>query len=139
MIQPTINYIAVLVAAIVSMVLGALWYSPLLFAKPWMKLSGMTEQKMNEAKKKGMAIMYVLAFVGCFVTSYVMAHFVDYTEATTFFLGMQAGFWIWLGFLATTTLGMVLWEGKPWALWMLNNGHLLLNLLVMGGILAMWA
>lgn len=137
MVQLVINYVAVLVAAIVSMVLGALWYSPLLFAKPWMRLSQMTEQKIKQAKK-GMTLAYVLAFLGCFVTAFVLAHFVDYTQATTFAMGMQTGFWIWLGFLATTTLSMVLWEGKSWALWVLNNGHLLVNLLVMGGILAVW-
>lgn len=41
-------------------------------------------------------------------------------------------------FIAPVTLGVVLWEGKPWKLWVLNNGYQLLSLLVMGVILAIW-
>src|SRR2546430_3690237 len=36
-----VNYLAVLVAAVAVFVLGWLWYSPLLFYKPWMRLRGM--------------------------------------------------------------------------------------------------
>lgn len=50
----------------------------------------------------------------------------------------MVGFWNWLGFVAPVTLGGVLWEGKPWKLWGLNNGYQLLSLLVMGVILALW-
>ena len=110
--EPVINSLAVLVAAIVSMAIGALWYSPLLFAKQWMRLSGMTDTKIKQAKAKGMAGSYLLAFAGCLVTAYVLAHVVDYTDATSFALGIQTGFWIWLGFSATTTLRTVLEEGK---------------------------
>ena len=47
-----VNYLAVLVAAIVSMVIGGLWYSPLLFGNVWMKLSGITQKDVEKAKKK---------------------------------------------------------------------------------------
>jgi hypothetical protein len=49
-----INYLAVLVAALVSMVIGGLWYSPLLFGNIWMKLSGITQKDVEKAKKQGM-------------------------------------------------------------------------------------
>ncbi len=133
-----VNYLAVLVAAIVQMVVGALWYSPMVFGKMWMKLSGLNAKQLEEAKKKGMGKSYFLMFLGTLVMSYVLAHFVFYTGATSFILGMQTGFWIWLGFLATTTMGMVLWDNKPWSLYVLNNGYNLVVLLLMGGILAVW-
>jgi len=72
-----------LVAAIAGMLIGAFWYSPLLFGKLWMRLSGLTEKQLNEAKKKGMGKLYFIAFIGILVMSYVLAHFVDYTESTT--------------------------------------------------------
>ena len=137
-VEVTINYAAVLVAAVAGMVLGALWYSPLLFGKMWMSLSGITDKQIGEAKKKGMTKSYILAFVGTLVMAYVLAHFVDYTQATTLAGGLQAGFWIWLGFVATTFLGMVLWEGKPWKLYFLNVAYYLVELLLMGAILASW-
>ena len=139
MAEASINYLAILIAAIVSMVIGALWYSPVLFGKLWMKLSGISEKQIQDAKKKGMTKSYALAFLGTLVMSYVLAHFVDYAEATTFASGMQTGFWIWLGFLVTTMLGTVLWEGKPVKLYFLNIAHYFVVLLITGGMLALWA
>lgn len=132
-----VNYWAVLVAAIVSMVIGFVWYGPL-FGKTWMKLSGHTPKDMEKAKKKGMGKSYALMIVSTLVMSYVLAHFVDYAGAVTAWGGVVAGVWIWLGFIATVTLGKVLWEGKPWSLWVLDNAHYLVSLAVMGAILAVW-
>ena len=56
-----INYVAVLVAAVANMILGSLWFGPI-FGKMWVKASGMTREKMEEAKKKGMAGSYALMF-----------------------------------------------------------------------------
>ena len=138
MAQPAINYLAVLVSAVIGMVIGALWYSPLLFGKLWMKLSGMTEKQLNEAKKKGMGKMYFVAFIGVLLMSYVLAHFVDYTDSRTFVQGMQTGFWLWLGFIIPILIGSVLWENKSFKFYLLNIIHYLVVLFVMGGILAVW-
>ncbi|MBI2548007.1 DUF1761 domain-containing protein [Candidatus Woesearchaeota archaeon] len=133
----SINYLAVIVAAVASMALGAFWYSPMGFGKMWMKLSGITPQatkNMKESAKKS----YALGFLCALITSYVLAHFVKYTESTTVVDGMLTGFWIWFGFVATVTLGVVLWEGKSFRLYLLNNGYNLLSLLLMGMILTLW-
>ena len=58
----TINYIAVLVAAIVNMVLGFLWYGPL-FGKQWIQMMNFDKKKMAEAKRKGMGKTYAVAFI----------------------------------------------------------------------------
>src|SRR3989338_618967 len=138
MAQPVINYLAVFVAAIASMVLGFLWFGPL-FGKQWTSLMGFDKKKMEEMKKKGMPPQtWALMIIGTLVTSYVLAHFVDYLDATTFAGALQAGFWIWLGFFASVMLGMVLWEGKPWKLYYLVVAYNLVNLLVMASILALW-
>ena len=50
----------------------------------------------------------------------------------------NSGLWNGLGFVALVTLGVVLWEGKPWKLWVLMNGHYLVSLLIMGVLLAFW-
>ena len=56
MVLPTVDvsWVAVIVVAIISFVIGMLWYSPLLFGKQWMKLSDIGDKKMKEMKKKGM-------------------------------------------------------------------------------------
>src|SRR3989338_6056062 len=111
-----INYLAVLVSAVAGFVIGALWYS-VLFGKVWMRLSGMDKKKIEKERKKGMAKSYAAGFAVLVVMAFVLAHFVDMAEATTVLEGAQAGFWAWLGFVATVMLNKVLWEGKPFNLY----------------------
>ncbi len=136
-----INYLAVAAAAIASMVIGFVWYGPL-FGKTWMKLSGIAPEKIDPAKAPGMWKTYVLAFVGSYVMSYVLAHSLVFAAAyfgmSGVSSGLMSGFWNWLGFIAPVTLAAVLWESKPWKLWVLTNGYYLVTLLVMGTILSVW-
>ncbi len=131
------NYIALLVTAIVGYIIGALWYSPLLFGKLWCKLSGFTKKDMNKAKNDGkMWIRYVTMFVSTLIMTAVLAIFT--AGETTFNGGALIGGWIWLGFLATTMLGMVLWNNKPFKLYVVMTGHYLVALVIMGGMLGVW-
>lgn len=136
-VQVSINYLAVLAAAVASMIVGFLWYGPL-FGKMWIKLMNFDKKKMEEAKKKGMGKAYALTFLTSLIMSYVLAHFVDYLGAKTITDGIILGFWVWIGFLATTQIGSVLWEGKPVKLYLINAMHYLVTLAVMGAILAVW-
>lgn len=136
-----INYFAVLVAAILNIVLGFLWYGPL-FGKQWMKLSGMSKEKIESMKKKGMTKTYVMVLVSSFVMSYVLAHALvfasGYLKVYGLSAGIMSGFWNWIGFVAPVILGPVLWEGRPYKLWILNSSYYLVSLLLMGSILAVW-
>lgn len=136
--QVDINLLAVFVAAIVSMVLGALWYSPPVFGRMWMELSGIKEETMQEMRRKGLGKSYAVSFAGTLVMSYVLAHFVVYTQSTAITQGAQTGIWLWLGFIVPVLLGTVLWEGKPVKLYALNIAYQLVSLAIMGGILAAW-
>ncbi len=138
MIVISVNLIAVLIAALASMVIGMLWYSPFLFAKPWLQASGLNEKKLKATKGTTMARTMLIAFFSNLLMSYVLAHFVDYTSATTAFMGAQTGFWLWLGFIMPVQLGSVLWEQKPAEFFLINTAHQLVNLLVMGALLAVW-
>lgn len=133
-----INILAVLVAALINMVIGAVWYSPMVAGKAWMKATGITMKDIEAAKKKGMAASYVMGLVGSLVMAYVLAHIVDFTNSTTVVLGIQAGFWSWLGFVATVSLNHIAWEGKSWSYWVINNGYTLISLMIMGALLAVW-
>ena len=135
-----VNYLAVLAAAIVSFVIGWVWHSPVLFGKAWMKLSNMDKKKIESHKKSGkMCPSLFFQFAATLVTGYVLAYFVSYVGARTAMDGVVLGFWVWLGFFATTQLGMVLWENKPFKLYLINTLHYLVTLAVMGAILAVWA
>lgn len=140
-------YLAILVAAIAAHVLGFLWYGPL-FGKTWMKLMNVTEKDKGKAKHEGMTKV----MVGSFLTTLVMAvvldflisevGYVDVTGTSPFLWnalgGALTGAIAWLGFLATTQMGMVFWENKPWSLYALNTIHYLVTLVVMGAIIGAW-
>ena len=133
-----INYLAVFLSAILSMIIGSLWYSPIMFGNIWMKLGGMSPKDIEKAKKKGMGKLYFAAFIGSLVAAFILAHFVQYVIASTFFEGMETGCWLWLGFVAPVLLGSVLWESRPVRYYLINVSYWLVNLALMGGILAVW-
>lgn len=135
-----INYLAVLVAAVANMILGAWWFSPAGFGKAWMKEMGFTQDDIEKAKKKGMGKSYALMFVGALVMAYVLAYIIGVFAPLPMPLvdGALAGFWTWLGFIATVGLGMVLWNGKSWKLYSITMGYWFVALLIMGAILGSW-
>jgi len=137
-----INYFAVLVGAIITMGLGFWWYSPMGFGKPWMRLSGINPSAMTSEQKKSMWKTYAMGFIGGLVMVYVLAHVLGISEIAfggmTVPLALRGAFWVWFGFIATTMLGSVLWEMKPWTLYFINAGYYLVSLLIVSVVLALW-
>jgi hypothetical protein len=132
--QFPINPWALLVSIIVRMVLGGLWYSPLLFLGQWMALTGRTDADMRGR----MPMLLAADLLGSLVVAFVLVHAIHYAGAVTWAQGAAVGFFNWLGFIATVTLGITLYERKPFALFVITNGWQLISLLVMGAILAEW-
>lgn len=132
-----VNWVAVLLAAILQMVLGFLWYSPMLFGNAWMKLAGMKPSDM-EKHKSAMPKSAVLGLLAAAVMSFVLAQVLGFMQVKALMDGFLAGFWMWLGFVATVMSGMVLWEAKPVKLYLLNAGYYLVALLVSSAVLVLW-
>lgn len=131
-----INYLAVIVAAIASFVVGFIWYHTSVFGKTWMKLVGLTKKDLKKAKKQGMGKTMSIAFIAQLVMAYVLAYAIKFTQATTIKAAATIGFWLWLGFIAPVLLSTVLWEKKPVKLYLINAAHWLVALAVMAGVLA---
>lgn len=136
-----INIWAVLLAAISNMILGSLWYSPVLFGKPWMRYMGWGNKTAQEieAMKQGVWKSYLGMFIGAFIMAYVFAHILAFAGSASILDGIQGAFWVWLGFIATISLSAVLFEGKPKGLYALNVGYYLVSLIIMSIILTIWA
>ncbi|HEV8354529.1 MAG TPA: DUF1761 domain-containing protein [bacterium] len=128
------RWLPVIVAAVAQMVLGFIWYGPL-FGKTW---AGLMKMDTTQADRSALTRIYAWSFVGSLVTAFVLDQFVRWTGATTAAAGATIGFWAWLGFVATVTAASVLYERRPTALYLLNNGYQLASLLVMGAILGAW-
>lgn len=130
-----LNFIAILVVAIFNFALGALWYSPVLFAKPFMAAIGKSEEELRQGSSN---MMYLYQFIASLITSYILAHFVDFAMADTFWTGIQTGIWAWLGFVAATHIAGVVFEGRNIKLYLIYVGYQLVAIAISGGILAVW-
>ncbi|HEY4735468.1 MAG: DUF1761 domain-containing protein [Gemmatimonadaceae bacterium] len=139
---PAINYLAVLVAAIVIFVLGGLWYSPVLFAKRWIALQNRTEEEMRaQAAASNMPLMYFAALVCAFLQALVMAGVIAHIDPGHTIgapHGAVMAAFLWLGFVASTTYATALFSGKSKQLWMIDTLYNLVSFMLAGAILAVW-
>ncbi len=135
-----INLLAVLVAAISTMAVGFLWYSPLLFAKPWMREMGYdpNDKARMEEMKKSAGPAYGGSFVASLVSAFVLALFLHWLRVESLDFAMAVGFHVWLGFVATVQLTGVLFMKQSMKLFAINTGYQLVCYLVMSAILTVW-
>ena len=101
-----IHFLPILGATVAKIVLGALWYFPPFFLKPWAKMTGITAEQMQA----GMSKALMGDIVGSLVTAFVLACVVGWAEATTALQGLVVGALIWLGFVAFATMNTVTYE-----------------------------
>ena len=131
-----LNYPAVFVAAILHWILGAVWYG--IFTNKFVELMAWTPQQLSEIESQNHTKEYVLAFLSSLVLVFVLAYCVKYTKANNLVGGLQTAFWLWLGFVATTQMASVIFEGRKPGLYLLNIGYQLVACLVAGALLAIW-
>ena len=140
MIVTGVNLWAGLVAAVATMVVGFLWYSPFLFARPWLLAMGYdpdNKTKLDEMRKSA-GKSYALSFLASLVAAFVLGKIIDVTTVDSVLYGMKIGFAVWLGFVTTVQLTAKLFGNQPTKLYLINTGYQLVCYLVMGAILAVW-
>ncbi len=135
-----INLLAVLVAAVSTMVLGFLWYSPVLFAKPWMREMGYdpNDKAKTEEMKKSAGPAYAGSFVASLISAFILALFLHWMRAESLHAGLNAGFHVWLGFVATVQFTSALFTKQSIKLFSINTGYQLVCYLAMSAILTSW-
>ena len=135
-----VNLLAVLVAAVATMVLGFLWYSPMLFARPWMLAMGYDpeDKAKTEAMQKSAGQSYAISFVASLVSAFVLGRIIRGLSIDTPLYGMKAGFAVWLGFVTTVQLTAKLFGNQSTRLYLINTGYQLVCYLAMGAILGVW-
>jgi len=131
-----INLWAALVAGLINMVVGAIWYAPAVFGKIWARELGMKMDKpMGD---KGMGMSYFITLLGALVMGYVTALLLGYGGAATATDGLMLGLWIWFGFAVTIPLNDVVFGKKTWTLYFLNAAYYLVILVINSILLATW-
>ena len=132
-----VNYLAVVVAAVAVFILGWLWYSPLLFFKPWMRLRGLDPDAAMANAKMPVGKL-VVEFVRCFVLAYVLARLVLLLGVIRVIGAVHMGLGLWIGFPVVLLAGSVLWDNVPWKVAAIHAGDWLVKLLAIPIIVMLW-
>ena len=135
--QVHINYLAVVVAAVIAFAIGGLWYSPMLFAKQWVKAHGYTEDRVKEMQK-GAGKAYAVSIVGQLLIALAIAVLVGYLHLTHCVQGLKLAFLIWAGFAVPLGLMAAMFTDKKLAVFFIDAGYQLVYLLIMGSIITVW-
>ena len=128
------NYLAVLIAAIVYWLLGAVWFG-IAFSTQWMALEHMTEE---QARSMNPFLPYLISFALGLLMAFVLAQLCLWRNATTVSRGAALGVLLWIGFIGPITFTTHMYEMRPMPLYAINYFYPLVGLLIMGGIVGGW-
>jgi hypothetical protein len=124
-----VDLIAVLVAGIAAMIIGSLWYSPVLFGKQWMALVGTEGAKPTASK---MSQIYLMAFALALVSAFILAIFLKNLFVPLVTDAVRVAILIWIGFVAAIYANSQLFTPgkKSGKLFLILNGYYLVVLIV---------
>jgi hypothetical protein len=129
-----VNFLGALVAALSTFLVGGIWYSPILFAKPWMAASGLSDADL---KKGGMGKIFGGSFVLALISAVNLAFFLAGGE-TNVAWGLTAGALTGVGWVVTAMGTTYLFERRPLKLFLIDGGYHAVTFTLMGGILGAW-
>lgn len=129
-----INHLAVFVCALMSLVIGAIWWSPILFAKSWQQENGLTDEQLAKANPlKNFGLAFLLAYI----ISYNLAFFLG-TPGTDWKWGVIAGLLAGVGWAVTTFIIIAIFEFRSLKYILINCGYITVYFAVIGFILGAW-
>ena len=128
------NYPAVVVAAALHFILGALWFWALM--SPWLAGIGKTTEDL--AREGSPVLAYVVAFGSDLILAWELSWLIRATGRANVVGGMMIGAFLWCGFVATTTATEYVFEARSFKIFAINAGYPLAGMLIMGGLLGGW-
>lgn len=132
-----INWLAVILATVSSMIVGSVWYAKPVFGKQWMKLVGMTDEKANRGATKAIIVTIIVSFLTAFVLAHVTFLSHEYFNNSYLQDAVSTAFWLWLGLTAARFITHDAFEGRPAKLTVMNVAHEFVTLVVMGVIIGL--
>jgi hypothetical protein len=127
-----INYFALGVAVVAAFIVSSVWYSPLLFGKLFIALSGVAPSAGPNAGK------VVGELVRTLILAYVLARLVVLLNVVDWKGALRLGVWLWIGFPVVLLSGSVMWQNVPWQLAAIHAGDWLVKILLIAVILGAW-
>ncbi len=130
----SINWLAVVASVVASMVIGFIYYHPKVLFNTWWVAIGRSLKEQPSPNP----MIWVYTILASAVEAVFVSLLLTTMGSTGVAAGLQAGFFIWLGFVAPTHLVNNLFAGRPWKVFIIETGNHLLYLLAAGAILASW-
>lgn len=130
----SINWIAVIVAAILNFVLGGLWYSPMLFGKQWQRENKLSDE---DIKRGNMAKIFGFSLLWSLVMSANLGMFLA-DPKTELAWGIIAGFLTGFGWVAMAIFTIGLFERKTTKYMLINAGYMTVSFTIMGLVIGAW-
>ena len=137
--EVSINYVAVLLATLSTLIVGSVWYSKSVFGNAWIKLAKLNEKDMAKAGPWPIVITVIVSLL----TAFVLAHFTalahafyqgDYSYLAT---ALITSVWAWAGFTAARVITHDSFEGRPPKLTLITIVHEFVTFLVMGLVIGL--
>lgn len=132
-----INWWAVLVAGIVGIAVGSVWFGPRTFYPVWWKALG-KEMVKPEDHDDNMALVFGLTFLGAFAQAFGIAVIFEWIKPEAILGGALLGAFIGIFFAAAPSLGHRLFARQGLKVWLIEVGADILGLALMGAVLAGW-
>ena len=131
----SVSFWPVVVAAVVYFAIGALWYSPVLFSKPWMDAQGITPETID---RSGMGMSMVVTFVLELVAVVVLAASLQGMGVTGWWSGTLTGLVLGVGIGFVPMAVTAAYENRPRSLLWINGGYHVVCMTVAGFLLGIW-
>jgi hypothetical protein len=132
--MPHVNWLAVIVAGIVGFFPGALWYSPLMFLKPWARELGIDLARPQKALP--MPVLLVSGAAASIVAAFVLAVLIG--SAPHLHAALHAALACAIGLVATSFAIQYLFERRSIAFWAINSGYHVVQFVLIGLVLSLW-
>lgn len=130
-----INYLAVIVSALIAMALGAFWYSPVLFGKAWM--AGI-ELKQEDISKNAATKSMIVSMITTLIEIFCLAALIETAKWSGVIIGAHVGLLTGVGLVAAVLLSNSMYEGRPVKVWFINASYRVVYFLIAGLILGAW-
>lgn len=135
---PEVNYWAVVVATLSTMVVGGIWCTPKVFGNRWMRLAKVDREAAEAAGIWPIVVTVAVSFLTAWVLAGAVYISWQFYEGAFLTSAVVTAVLLWIGFTAARMITHDAFEGRPSALTTLNLAHELVTILVMAVIIGVW-
>jgi hypothetical protein len=133
-----LNWLAVIVGGVIYFALGAVWYSPMLFARPWQRSIGWDPEATPPEMKPA---TYIVPFIAYIVMAVAVGMIAAATGTDTLVEGIVLGLVLGIGLSLMHTLVDATFDPnkpQPWLWFAINGSYHALGLLIVAVIVSAW-